>query len=938
MDHKLEYKVALSFAGEQRDYVEQVSQELSKLGIHHFYDNNETVEMWGKALTEYLDEIYFYKSEYVVVFVSREYRDKIWTRWEIKSAQDRSLRQKNEYILPVYFDRIRLSGLPDSIGYINGNRTSPKELARMIYEKVMKSKVESPQKVLPVYQGIKVSHQLLLHQDKLTRLNKLFENLDCAKAVVILGEKGIGKRTLIDSFLDKRTNVLHISPRQGTHYQYEPIIDALGEHQSLFSNIDDLLLPERIKKQIFNICNSSQYILYLEGADSYEENLISYLFDICNDILTHYYNSKTLIILEYNCDGKNAALLEDFLLNLPSAHVESMYISRISNSILENYVRDIVDVVDQDDLDYILHVSNGNLMYLNALLNYLKLKGIIANIDSKSICSHIEKGSLTDVLGEFIRQRYYRLDDQLKDVLSKSAVIGNTFSSALLKSPFGIIQAEELLLKIETVSQLISRETDSLFSFESEESYKIISSEIRQQERSQWHRILAKYYERLLKYSDSGSTLPLDQEIVYLSSASRHFEYAGNYEDVIRISCDLAKKYYEISDFQRALQVVGKARDMMLILDTETTFDEIEYNLSIIGAKCLRDIGHYAEAASAFMRCITNSKCIVEGNELALIKLDCALCLYMDGKTTDAIRLAERTKDELYLVDKESLLTCKALSLLSSFYDSTGNQKEKRHYYIQAITICRAKKYEQEYYHMLKNASMVYDEAIARQMYPAAEQHFEKTHQIKSLAELKHNMATDSIILDQPENVLEPMRISQELFASFGSVMIHYPLNTQGIHEAVFCKDYQQAINTFQIALSYKIECYSQIVLRANISMCFCALGDYENARMQLEEINSLVERPENSDVFDYEVYRRISWGIYYFHIKKNEDAIKILNDCISLPKVESRYLYLCKAFIRKAKNRSRVKFKRSWESSPKPILDRYIEQNTCLFTLRFYE
>ena len=45
-----EYKVALSFAGEQRDYVEKVSKELTRLNVKHFYDYKEQVDLWGKIL------------------------------------------------------------------------------------------------------------------------------------------------------------------------------------------------------------------------------------------------------------------------------------------------------------------------------------------------------------------------------------------------------------------------------------------------------------------------------------------------------------------------------------------------------------------------------------------------------------------------------------------------------------------------------------------------------------------------------------------------------------------------------------------------------------------------------------------------------------------------------------------------------------------------
>ena len=54
---KFQYDVALSFAGEQRKYVRQVSVWLDKLGISNFYDNNEKATLWGKTLTQYLQNV-----------------------------------------------------------------------------------------------------------------------------------------------------------------------------------------------------------------------------------------------------------------------------------------------------------------------------------------------------------------------------------------------------------------------------------------------------------------------------------------------------------------------------------------------------------------------------------------------------------------------------------------------------------------------------------------------------------------------------------------------------------------------------------------------------------------------------------------------------------------------------------------------------------------
>ena len=41
------WDVALSFAGAQRDYVEQVAQALKARGLSCFYDADEEIDLWG---------------------------------------------------------------------------------------------------------------------------------------------------------------------------------------------------------------------------------------------------------------------------------------------------------------------------------------------------------------------------------------------------------------------------------------------------------------------------------------------------------------------------------------------------------------------------------------------------------------------------------------------------------------------------------------------------------------------------------------------------------------------------------------------------------------------------------------------------------------------------------------------------------------------------
>jgi hypothetical protein len=131
-----DFDVALSFAGPDRAYVEKVAGCLGKMGIKVFYDKYEKVTLWGKDLYAHLQEVYFKRSRFVVMFVSRSYRDRLWTNHERKSAQARAFKENREYILPVRFDGTRVPGLLETTGYVDLRETQPEELAALIREKL----------------------------------------------------------------------------------------------------------------------------------------------------------------------------------------------------------------------------------------------------------------------------------------------------------------------------------------------------------------------------------------------------------------------------------------------------------------------------------------------------------------------------------------------------------------------------------------------------------------------------------------------------------------------------------------------------------------------------------------------------------------------------------------------------------------------------------
>jgi len=131
-----QFDVALSFAGEDREYVEKVADILDKMNIKVFYDKHETITLWGKDLYTYLQDIYTNKARFTIIFCSKYYAEKLWTNHERIAAQARAFESNKEYILPARFDKTKIPGILSTIGYVNLNQYSPESFAQLIKEKI----------------------------------------------------------------------------------------------------------------------------------------------------------------------------------------------------------------------------------------------------------------------------------------------------------------------------------------------------------------------------------------------------------------------------------------------------------------------------------------------------------------------------------------------------------------------------------------------------------------------------------------------------------------------------------------------------------------------------------------------------------------------------------------------------------------------------------
>lgn len=133
------YDVALSFAGEQRGYVEEVARVLAAANVAFFYAPYEEAKLWGEDLTEAFEAVFLHGSRFVVLFSSKDYARKMWPTFERRAAVEKAMSQNEAYILPVRFDDTKIPGVRETIGYQDARTKSPGEIARLILLKLGRS-------------------------------------------------------------------------------------------------------------------------------------------------------------------------------------------------------------------------------------------------------------------------------------------------------------------------------------------------------------------------------------------------------------------------------------------------------------------------------------------------------------------------------------------------------------------------------------------------------------------------------------------------------------------------------------------------------------------------------------------------------------------------------------------------------------------------------
>ena len=132
------FRVALSFAGPNRPFVEEVAAILAEaLGRDRvFYDKYYESELARPNLDTYLADIYRKESDLVVPFISAAYGGRVWCNLEWRQMRDILLNMAGDRLMYFRFDQAELPGLLALDGYADISKRTPQEAANLILERL----------------------------------------------------------------------------------------------------------------------------------------------------------------------------------------------------------------------------------------------------------------------------------------------------------------------------------------------------------------------------------------------------------------------------------------------------------------------------------------------------------------------------------------------------------------------------------------------------------------------------------------------------------------------------------------------------------------------------------------------------------------------------------------------------------------------------------
>ncbi len=146
------FRVAFSFAGEKRPYVEEVAALLAaKIGWQKIlYDKYHEAEFARADLGTYLPKLYSEEADLVVPVLCPKYSTKRWTGSEWQHIYSLLTKEDSYRVMPTRFELASADGLTPGCGFIELDNKKPDEFVALIETRLKDNDLKEAGTVAPV--------------------------------------------------------------------------------------------------------------------------------------------------------------------------------------------------------------------------------------------------------------------------------------------------------------------------------------------------------------------------------------------------------------------------------------------------------------------------------------------------------------------------------------------------------------------------------------------------------------------------------------------------------------------------------------------------------------------------------------------------------------------------------------------------------------------
>ncbi|MBI4850516.1 MAG: tetratricopeptide repeat protein [Acidobacteria bacterium] len=534
-------------------------------------------------------------------------------------------------------------------------------------------------------------------KSELEKLEREFDRIltNQGRTVCITGDTGIGKKRLAEEFRRRLTgkDVMFL---QGRFYEssqaipYKTIYDSLHSHLSLmieenfdhiralFGNLADKIVKDFQEGESFRFFNSTvqtgseqeKYVIFdyltkifiglakehplvcfledMQWADSLSLEFLAYL--------SHNTNHNRILLV--GC-ARTEGLADKhpfrlWLRNIGRSGAEILQLQALSESEVAQMVEVIFPriVFSPSTIRMLYRETKGNPYFLVEVLKYLIDENIISFSDGVWRCEELENLTLPRSIVDVVEALLGRMDDELLDIFSKAAVIGEEFAFGLLQKVTKLDE-DELLdfidngLKAQLIKERDNSGKDEIYGFYHSIIQKVLYSRLNRRLRRTLHSQVGEALEKINRSNPNK----VAGELGY------HFHYSGAYQKSFKYNLEAGLRAWRVHSVDEAERFLAWSLEAAGKLGFLPGSDEAEEEPT------LEDFKQTAELTLNYGQILINAG-----------KLESAT-----NQLENALELAKQQKDEL--------LEARVYNALAELYEASSKYQSAIDYCNKAISI-----------------------------------------------------------------------------------------------------------------------------------------------------------------------------------------------------------------------------------------------------------